>query len=60
MEFKKVNKRKKETPKQTLERAMEQIEKKKYTAELEAAGVKDIIKIAIAFQGKELWVDHEK
>ncbi|MDM8537224.1 AAA family ATPase [Desulfobacterales bacterium HSG17] len=48
-----------ETPKQTLERAMEQIEKRKYAAELEAAGVKDIIKIAIAFKGKELWVEHE-
>ncbi|QTA80472.1 AAA ATPase-like domain-containing protein [Desulfonema limicola] len=48
-----------EKPEQTLKRAMEQIEKKKYTAELEASGVKDIIKIAIAFKGKELWLEHE-
>ncbi|WP_275950252.1 AAA family ATPase [Desulfonema limicola] len=58
MEFKKVNERKKETPEQTLKKAMEQIEKKKYTAELKAAGIKDIIKIAIAFKGKELWLEH--
>jgi len=56
LEFKKVNKRKKETPEQALDRAIKQIENKKYSADLEAAGIKDILKIAIAFQGKELWV----
>ncbi|QTA79783.1 AAA ATPase-like domain-containing protein [Desulfonema limicola] len=58
MEFKKVNERKNETPEQTLKKAMEQIENKKYAAELEAAGIKDIIKIAVAFKGKELWLEH--
>ncbi|MDM8537842.1 AAA family ATPase [Desulfobacterales bacterium HSG17] len=56
LEFKKVNERKKESPEKALERAMKQIEEKKYAAELEAAGIKDIMKIAIAFKGKELWV----
>lgn len=58
LEFKKVNERKKESPEQTLERAMKQIESRKYAGELEAAGVKNIMKIAIAFQGKKLWMMH--
>ena len=31
--------------------------KKKYTAELEDAEIKEELKIAIAFRGKELWMD---
>ncbi|MEE4356853.1 MAG: AAA family ATPase [Desulfococcaceae bacterium] len=56
MEFKKVNERKKETPEQTLEKAVRQMEEKKYATELQAAGVNKILKLAIAFQGRELWV----
>ncbi|QTA79784.1 AAA ATPase-like domain-containing protein [Desulfonema limicola] len=55
IEFKMVDEEK--TPEQTLKKAMEQIENKKYAAELEAAGIKEIIKIAVAFKGKELWVE---
>jgi len=36
---------------------LKQIEAKQYSAELEAAGIKDILKIAIDFKGKELWVN---
>ncbi len=56
LEFKKVNTRRKETPEQALAKAIAQIETKRYTAELEDAGVTEILKLAIAFQGKELWV----
>lgn len=56
LEFKKVNERRKETPEQALEKAVKQMEERKYAAELEAAGVKRILKLAVAFQGKELWV----
>ena len=56
MEFKKVSRRRGETSEKALDIAMAQIEGKRYDAELKAAGVKDILKIAIAFQGKELWV----
>ncbi len=36
--------------------ALEQIEARQYDTEMIAAGVKDILKLAIAFRGKELWV----
>ncbi len=54
IEFKKVYEG--ETPEDVLEEALKQIEEKKYVTELEAAGVRDILKLAIAFRGKELWV----
>ena len=56
IEFKKVDTSQKETPEQALDRAMQQIEDKRYAAELEAAGVQNILQLAIAFRGKELWV----
>ncbi|QTA79782.1 AAA ATPase-like domain-containing protein [Desulfonema limicola] len=58
IEFKMIDEEK--TPEQTLKKAMEQIENKKYAAELEAAGIKEIIKIAVAFKGKELWLEHKR
>jgi len=57
IEFKKVEK--KETPEETLARAMTRIEDRRYATELEAAGVKNLLKLAIAFRGKELWVKSE-
>ncbi len=54
IEFKKVYEN--ETPEQVLEDALKQIEEKKYATELEAAGITDILKLAIAFRGKELWI----
>jgi len=58
IEFKKVDEEDedKETPETALEHALEQIEARQYAAELEAAGIRDILKLAIAFRGKELWV----
>jgi hypothetical protein len=57
IEFKMMDEGK--SPEKTLEDAMEQIESRKYAAELEAAGIKKIMKIAIAFQGKKLWLIHQ-
>lgn len=45
-----------EKPEDILKDALKQIEQKNYTAELEAAGIQQILKLAIAFKGKELWV----
>ncbi len=56
IEFKKVDKSLKETPEQTLERALKQIEDRKYETELKSCGVRNILKVAVAFRGKELWV----
>ena len=42
-----------------VKEALEQIEKKKYTAILEERGVKDIVKIGIAFYKKNLLVDYK-
>lgn len=59
IEFKKVDTYKKEKPEQALDKAMQQIEEKRYGAELEAAGVQNILKLAIAFRGKELWISSQ-
>lgn len=39
-----------------LDSALEQIEEKQYAATLRSAGVKDILKMAITFDGKRVWV----
>lgn len=39
-----------------LQSAMQQIENKKYEAELRNAGVTDILKMAVTFDGKRVWV----
>ncbi|QTA83100.1 AAA ATPase-like domain-containing protein [Desulfonema limicola] len=54
IEFKQVNE--KENPEKILESALKQIEEKAYAVELKASGIKDILKIAVVFRGKELWV----
>ncbi len=56
IEFKKVDDN--TSPERALEAAMEQIEAKHYAAELQAAGIKNILKLAIAFRGKDLWIKH--
>ena len=53
-EFKKVSR--KETLEQAAQRALDQIEEKKYAQELVSRGVKDIVSVGIAFAGKELLV----
>ncbi len=45
-----------EDPEKALQDAMAQIDNKQYVAELEASGVENIMKIAVAFRGKALWV----
>ena len=45
-----------EKPEHVLSQALKQIEERRYAAELEEAGIKKVLKIAIAFRGKELWV----
>lgn len=49
-------KKKKKTPEKALEEALGQIGEKGYTEELEAAGIRKTLKLAIVFRGKELWV----
>lgn len=41
---------------EVLDSALRQIEEKQYAATLHAAGVKDILKMAITFDGKRVWV----
>ena len=60
IEFKLVDQEKNETPDEALERAMQQIEDKQYIAELEGSGIREILKIAVVFRGKELWIDHSR
>lgn len=54
IEFKKVAKQKDETALQAAQKAIIQIEEKKYETELLEIGLKKIIKIGIAFDGKEV------
>jgi len=56
IEFKRVFEDENDTPEKVLEDALKQIEEMEYSAELEASGIKNILKIAVAFRGKELWV----
>ncbi|MEZ4527392.1 MAG: AAA family ATPase [Desulfobacterales bacterium] len=60
IEFKIVDGTGEEDYKEVLEDAMKQISDRKYAAELTAAGVTDILEIAVAFRGKELWVKHRR
>jgi hypothetical protein len=54
LEFKRVDKGQK--PEDVLEDALKQINDKAYTTELEAAGVTDILRLAVVFRGKEMWL----
>jgi hypothetical protein len=49
-----------ETPEEVLEAALQQIRNRHYAAELEAAGIQHIIPLAIAFQGKQLWMQQDR
>ena len=49
-----------EKPETVLERAFQQIRDKHYVTELEAAGVTDILQLAVAFRGKEIWLKEER
>lgn len=56
MELKVCNSLVNETAEQALRSAIDQIEKKQYAAVLQAAGVTDILKMGITFDGKRVWV----
>ncbi len=60
IEFKIVDGSGAEDYKEVLEDALKQIQDRKYATELTAAGVTEILEIAVAFRGKELWVKHRK
>ncbi len=59
IEFKKIEAKSEDAYKEVLKDALAQIEKRGYKTELEAAGITDILKIAVAFRGKELWLTSE-
>lgn len=56
IEFKKVDKFENETLEMALDNALNQIEEKNYERELVDRGVNDIVKLAIAFEGKRVGV----
>lgn len=45
-----------DTIEETLANALTQIEKKQYAATFQQAGVKEIVKMAITFDGKRVWI----
>jgi pyruvoyl-dependent arginine decarboxylase (PvlArgDC) len=55
IEFKKVNK-KRETLESAADKALKQIEDKNYESELLNMGIKNILKIAMAFEGKKVMI----
>jgi len=48
--------KRKKTPQEGLREALTQIEERGYATELEAAGIRKILKLAVVFRGKELWI----
>ncbi len=60
IEFKKVEKKGENAHETVLDNALKQIEDRGYTTELTAAGITEILEIAVAFKGKELWVKHRR
>jgi hypothetical protein len=54
MELKTI--RRKETKDQSLEAALKQIKDRKYELDILKRGIKDIIQLAVVFDGKEVWV----
>jgi putative sterol carrier protein len=54
IEFKKIDELSKETIEEATEKALKQIEDKKYESELLERGIKNIIKLAIVFKNKEV------
>lgn len=57
IEFKTANIFKKESITEAVKAAMEQIDECKYETELQAMGVNDILKLAIAFSSKEILLE---
>jgi len=57
IEFKKINARRGETKESSVAKAFQQIEDKNYVAELHARGIQKIRKMAVVFEGKQVWVE---
>ena len=57
IEFKIADKSTEESMQKSIEKAKLQIEEKKYETELIKRGIKDIVKLAIVFRGKEVMVE---
>lgn len=60
IEFKLVEKSEKNAHEAVLAEALKQIRDRGYASELISAGFTDILEIAVAFRGKELWVGHRR
>lgn len=60
IEFKKIDHFLDDTIEEATVEALKQIEDKKYEQELKAKGVKDIVKLAIVFKGKEIKVSQAR
>ncbi len=60
IEFKKVNTVRKETLELAVNKALKQIEDKKYKQELLDLGIEDIMELGIAFEGKNVLVDKRR
>ena len=56
IEFKRVTSSSEKTMETVADEALKQIEDKKYVASLENRGVKNILKLAIVFKGKEVFI----
>jgi hypothetical protein len=56
MELKTIDKFEEETKEQALQNALKQIEEKKYEVEVKKRGYKNILKMAVVFDGKRVWV----
>ncbi|MDQ2087941.1 PD-(D/E)XK nuclease domain-containing protein [Herbivorax sp. ANBcel31] len=57
IEFKTASELRNETIDQALESALKQIEDKRYVEEIKGIGINDVVKISIAFKGKEVKID---
>ena len=58
LEFKKISSQ--ETPQKAAQRALDQINEKKYAQELRDLGINKIASFGIACKGKEIWVKAQK
>ncbi len=56
MEMKSIAGFYKEEPEKAIRKAIEQINKRAYAKELEAKGIKNIIKLAVVSDGKKVWI----
>ncbi len=56
MELKKINKFREKTKEVALDKALKQIEDKKYEVEIKKRGYSNILKMGVVFDGKRVWV----